>query len=146
MGKHSWAGAESWQGANGQQPSAWSYWSGTWKANKQNGKWNKTQANGGGQGQPPKDQKFPSYHDMETHRDKDTPNGVALSDGELQLSGSGDDSFIKLLQKHLNSSRRLDARARKMAQDKEDMNRKWAEFRAKLRESFIEQRQKYIGD
>ena len=57
-----------------------------------------------------------------------------------------EDLFIRLMQKQLNVSRRIDAKMRKARAEREDNTKKWEEFQAKLRTSFIEQRQQYLSD
>ena len=142
MGKNSWPNSAAWQGQAGGQ--SWSYWPGTWRPPKAGNKWQKG-AESSGQGYQKEEQKFPAYNEMPKSAANDGGSGTNPATLELQALTT-DSGFTKVLQKHLNNSRRLEAKARKLAQDRDDMAQKWTDFQAKLRESFIGQRQKFLND
>ena len=97
----------------------------------QQAEWQMGQGSGkaASQGNSGNEQMFPAYDQMSMQSVKDKDD----------VSGGWCEAFVKAMQ-HLNDSRRVDTKARKLALEKEEISKKWSEF------PFVAQRQKFLND
>ena len=146
MGKQ-WPNTAPWkEGEGGHGGSAWAYWPGSWKTGRQQ-RWNKTEGQEDTAGTSSSYRQFPAYKQMDTsvNRDKATDKGENAQGGDNLMQHS-EETFVKLMQKCLNNSRRIDSKIRKNLGDRDDRQKKWMEFQERLKASFVEQRQQFLAD
>ena len=146
MGRQS--GQKGWQAqwqANGDgQGQYWDYWHGAWP-----GKWDKQKGAGKSAGKDGGKTDFPKYCEMKvTNKDHaakeaDAPNHTAATAMEI---GDPKQDFLKAMQRALNANRKLEGRARKLAEEKARKEQMWEEYETKLKASYLEQLQVFQDD
>ena len=141
-GQKGWQGQWNGDGAGHGHSQYWDYWHGAWPS-----KWDKPKETGKNGGKGAATKEFPRYSDMKIPKDhaKDGDAGGAGQPAPVEV-GDPKQDFLKALQRALNSSRKLEARARKLAEDKQRKEQLWEEYQHKLKTSYLEQLQIYDSD
>ena len=133
-----------WKASGDGQGQYWDYWHGAWPS-----KWDKPKGAGKTIGKEVGKADFPKYNEMkinakEQHgKDGDNP---AAAQPAVTEPGDPKQDFLKAMQKALNANRKLETRARKLAEDKARKEQLWAEYEAKLKASYLEQLQVFQDD
>eukprot|EP00439_Symbiodinium_sp_Y106_P047703 s234_g6.t1 len=86
---------------------------------------------------------FPSYDDMQLSGQRQAKSAGKGDRKEIAEGSSEAGGLVKLVQKWVNTIRRADGRARKGETDKEAAEAQWQEYQRKLRQSFLQERQRY---
>ena len=135
MGKQ--GSQKAWQKGQGGK---WDYWSGAWANSWQQGN---SQANS------VKDDagKFPNYQDVTIQKSEAEPH-AASAKGELDSNAmpTAAPNFVRDMQKALNSSRKLDAKIRKLAEEKALRQAQWQEYQQQMKTKFVAQHQAFQTD
>ena len=134
-----WSGK--WQ-SNASAMRSWDYWHGAWSA------WDRKKGNVKQQDQSDAGKPFPKYSEMEVSTEDAAKVGEALMD-DTATPGSAPDGkqqFLKSMQKAINLNRKLEAKFRKLSEDKARKTKMWQDFQCKLKENFFSQLPEYQQD
>ena len=137
--KNQWQGAP-WKhkdkSGGSDSSNSWSYWSGAWKAKGQD--WRRNQSTDG---------TLVGYSNMEVptvgHSTVSIPAATVQG---LHAGDAVDGDFLKLVQKHLNSNRRLEGRLRKLQEDAQKKQAQWKAFESHMRDFFLQEKVKFQKD
>ena len=137
--KNQWQGAP-WKhkdkSGGSDSSNSWSYWSGAWKAKGQD--WRRNQSTDG---------TLVGYSNMEVptvgHSTVSIPAATVQG---LHAGDAVDGDFLKLVQKHLNSNRRLEGRLRKLQEDAQKKQAQWKAFESHMRDFFLQEKVKFRKD
>ena len=126
MGKEKWGAekAAKWQPGSGSQ----------WWSSKQWAEWENRQPAAAKAGPA-----FPAYKQMEANKDKDgTP--------ALTTDVNPEQTYIKMIQKGVNSVRKLEQRIRKNTEETRRAEEQWNQFEAKIKQTWLHERAQFHKD
>ena len=134
---------QEWQNQRQEQASWWrsgsGYGAAEWTDHYGKGYGKKGKVTYGEYGQP----SFPSYDAMQLSGQRQAKSAGKGDRKEIAEGSSEAGGLVKLVQKWVNTIRRADGRARKGETDKEAAEAQWQEYQRKLRQSFLQERQRY---